>query len=220
MANMNYAKLDQITDEFADRMRSSGIMSFAANPYYLELEGYKLGMAYSFRMKWVSKKFTPEVIGSGKITAFIDENLQKTIDNLAYWINIDNLKQYLKSNPAEAEKLVYDVFTSTDAGMAFNNIAEKVRNYDVVAVLFFLRDRNQFMPLSPSNFDKIFAELGIDFTTAWKITYENYTEYNNILQQIRKHISERLGIETSLLDTHSLLWTMLGPKPTATATAP
>ncbi|WP_027406199.1 hypothetical protein [Anaerovibrio sp. RM50] len=212
MENINFTILDKGIDEFADNMRKSGIVSFAANPYYLELEGYKLSMAATFRMKWLAKKFTPEDIGSGKIAKFIDENFQKTVNNLAFWINIDNLKQYLVSKPDEAEKLVYDVFTSTDAEMAFNNLAEKVRNYDVVAALFFLRDRNQFMPLAPSHFDKIFDDLGIDFKTSGNITYENYTEYNSILQQIRKHISERLGIETSLLDTHSLLWTILGPK--------
>ena len=61
------------------------------------------------------------------------------------------------------------------------------------------------MPISQTQFDKIFDSLGIDFKTSHNCSWENYLKYNEIIKQFRKHLSQRFQ-NVSLLDTHSFLW--------------
>jgi hypothetical protein len=61
------------------------------------------------------------------------------------------------------------------------------------------------MPISQTQFDKIFETLGIAFKSSHNCTWVNYSDYNEIIKQFRKHLSQRFQ-NVSLLDAHSFLW--------------
>jgi hypothetical protein len=76
-----------------------------------------------------------------------------------------------------------------------------------MAYLFFLKDMDRFMPIQPTGFDRVFAEIGLDFRTLRNCSWENYVEFNRILDALRKPIAEAAGLDTiRLVDAHSLLW--------------
>ncbi len=72
--------------------------------------------------------------------------------------------------------------------------------------MFFLRDMNQFAPVRPRRFDKLFSYLGLDFKMSWCISWDNYSAYNNILQQARPLIAKRFETEPRLIDAQTFMW--------------
>lgn len=61
------------------------------------------------------------------------------------------------------------------------------------------------MPISQDQFDKIFDSLGIEFKTSYNCSWENYLEFNEIIKQFRRLLSQQFK-NVSLLDAHSFLW--------------
>jgi len=61
------------------------------------------------------------------------------------------------------------------------------------------------MPISQEQFDKIFYSLGIDFKTSHNCSWDNYTEFNEIISQFKKQLSKHFH-NVELLDAHSFLW--------------
>lgn len=80
------------------------------------------------------------------------------------------------------------------------------RRYNLIAYLFFLKDRDEYTPIAPQQFDKAFTLLDVPLKTNRRCSWENYRSYNQVLKQVRKAL-EGEGLEDiSLLDAHSFCW--------------
>ena len=79
--------------------------------------------------------------------------------------------------------------------------------YDLIAYLFFIKNKNQFLPICPGYFDAAFSKLGIGLKTSRRCSWENYVSFIEAVGMTRDALSLLLeGSEPSLLDAHSFLW--------------
>jgi hypothetical protein len=84
------------------------------------------------------------------------------------------------------------------------------RRYDLPAYLFFLKDWDRFMPISPKTFDKAFELLGIGLTTSKHCSWQNYTQFNEAIRSIQQALKEFAGLrEVRMIDAHSFCWMLV-----------
>jgi hypothetical protein len=66
---------------------------------------------------------------------------------------------------------------------------------------------DRFMPIQPTGFDRVFAEMGIQFRTLRSCSWENYSTFNTILDELRHDIAQRAHLaRVRLIDAHSFCW--------------
>lgn len=175
------------------------------------------------RMK--AEDWTPEQIGSGEIVARVISaiEIQAThgdlTNNMVFWQN-----RYGHANRdhralleaaatgtglAIIERLLFQLYRSdSQAGETFEALSEAIgAKYPLMAYLFFLKDMDRFMPIQPTGFDRVFGEIGLDFRTLRHCSWQNYSEFNSILDALRAPIAGATGLDdVRLVDAHSLLW--------------
>ncbi|WP_198670711.1 hypothetical protein [Oceanicella sp. SM1341] len=107
------------------------------------------------------------------------------------------------------ERLLFQLYrTDRDEAALFDELSEATgAKYPLMAFLFFLKDMDRFMPIQPTGFDRVFGEIGLEFRTLRNCTWENYSQFNGILNALRKPIAEQARLDhVRLIDAHSLLW--------------
>lgn len=110
---------------------------------------------------------------------------------------------------ATLERLLFQLYrTDRDEGEVFTALSEATGSkYPLLAYLFFLKDMDRFMPIQPTGFDRVFAEMGLEFRTLRNCSWDNYTEFNRILDALRDPVAEVAALrDVRLVDAHSLLW--------------
>jgi hypothetical protein len=110
---------------------------------------------------------------------------------------------------ASIERLLFDLFRGDrPEGEVFEDLSAATgAKYPLMAYLYFLKDMNRFMPVQPTGFDRVFAEIGFDFRTLRNSTWSNYSEFNSILDALRRPIALAADLKSvRLVDAHSLLW--------------
>lgn len=106
-----------------------------------------------------------------------------------------------------AERALFSLYCGNDEKTAFDNLTDVFgKKYDLIAFLFFIYNSNRFLLLSPKNFDERFEKIGIDFTTKFNCTWENYNKFLNIIRTIKYELCEYLDYDFTLLDAHSFVW--------------
>ena len=159
-------------------------------------------------MTWEEKE-----IGSGRIA----KSVQKAVNCCGNDNNLINRynkmhfnNQYTDQTDFIAlDRAFFDLYCGNDDQKAFNKLTEIFgRRYDIIAFLFFIRNPDIYLPISPDNFDKGFERLGIRFSTSHNCSWNNYSAYNEIFREIQAVLNESLPLRTpaSLLDTHSFVW--------------
>ncbi len=106
------------------------------------------------------------------------------------------------------ESLIYDFYRDElPPEDAFGGLVEQAgKRYDFIAYLFFLKDWTRYLPISPANFDKAFAMLGVGLKTAWKCSWDNYQAYLGVLRQVRDALREEGLDDVRLIDAHSFCY--------------
>lgn len=107
------------------------------------------------------------------------------------------------------EDLLFHLYcTDRNEGTIFVELSEAIgAKYPLMAYLFFLKDMDRFMPIQPTGFDRVLAEIGLEFRTLRNCTWENYSQFNSILEALRAPIAKTAKLENvRLIDAHSLLW--------------
>jgi hypothetical protein len=98
-----------------------------------------------------------------------------------------------------------------DAFEAFVDMAGP--RYDLVAYLFYLKDADRFMPIAPRTFDAAFSKLGIVLRMGRRCSWNNYSQYNAALRDIRDALRDLAGIpDARLIDAHSFCWMLVRPE--------
>ncbi len=198
--------------------KKSGLIfeSFLSNPYTEEQEGYKHQLFLDARSKLNFGKWIDSDIGSGKIIQALISAIELDNNNLVNWKNKygDDKRPHHKFHNATGstiliyEKKIFNFFHSkeSDEDIFTWYINEFGKQYALIAYIFFLKDKSKYMPIAPTTFDKAFELLGIDFKTNQKASWENYKQYNDILNEIKILLTQELNNDVQLLEAHSFLW--------------
>lgn len=151
-------------------------------------------------------------IGTGKIA----EKAKKAIGQAGNLVNrnqqIDFRNRLNPEHPKyrpDAEDVLYDIYCGIDSEAAFSRAIKTFgAKYDTIAYLFFMKSYEQFLPISPGNFDCVFQTLGIDFSTAFRCRWDNYSQFIAIIREIQLLMNNVLPLasDARLIDAHSFLW--------------
>lgn len=172
-----------------------------------------------------AQSWSVDQIGSGEIIARVIDaiEIQAThgdlTNNMVFWqnrfghANRDHraLIEAATTGPGREplERLLFDLYRgSGQESEIFEELSAATgEKYPLLAYLFFLKDMDRFMPIQPTGFDRVLAEIGFDFRTLRNCSWSNYEEFNRILNALRRPIAEAAGLQSvRLIDAHSLLW--------------
>lgn len=226
-ADINLRTFGEAFDRFQDLILEKSGHPFASfqdglaaawESYKLRLRDHALGLLR--KDEWSERD-----IGSGTILARVIESIEiqenriTLTNNLVFWQNRyghanrdHRVLLEAESNPKllrEIEALFFGLFRGDlDEGSTFDRLSNLTGGkYPLVAYIFFLKDKDRFMPIQPTGFDRAFAALGIDFSTLRQCNWENYSNYNRALASIRLRIEEAAALENvTLIDSHSFCW--------------
>ena len=175
-------------------------------------EDYKHTAAINGRNILQVETWKKSWIGTGKIAA----KAAKAIGQAGNLVNrnqqIDFKNRLNPGNPKyqpDAEAVLYDIYCGIDSEIAFSRAIEIFgAKYDTIAYLFFMKSYEQFLPISPGNFDRVFQALEIDFSTAFRCGWGNYSEFIAIVREVQDLMNDVLPLESEarLIDAHSFLW--------------
>jgi hypothetical protein len=188
-------------------------------------EGYKPRLRELALARLKPESWTENDIGFGKIVGLTIEaiEIQASIgdltNNLVFWqnryghANRDHRvlveAKTSKSELRKIEGLLFKLFRgSADEGSVFEDLKDATGGkYPLLAYLFFLKDMNRFMPIQPTGFDRAFEAIGLNLRTRGSCSWQNYTAFNQAIEDIRRAIEVEVGLkDVRLIDAHSLVW--------------
>ncbi len=190
------------------------------NKYIDEQENYKK-LIYNNSIDILQvKSWKNNDIGTGKIIALLQKAINQKGNNLLIHDNRrgENARQdkiLIKAKEDKElllnlEKILFDFYLSNVSDEeSFNNILSlSGKIYPFLSFLFFLKSNRKYLTVAPITFDKIFKELGINFATNKKCSWQNYSNFLEIMREVRGFLISREEIidEVDLLDAHSFLW--------------
>lgn len=202
-------------------IKNSGLplVSFSSNPYTEKEEGYKYKLYRDAREKLKFENWQEADIGKGKIVRSVIAAIELKNNNLVQWQSrygdekrphhslYASIEQPSQARDYDLE--FYFLYRGLDDANAFNRLIALIgRKYSLIAYLFFLKNRSLYMPIAPTYFDKAFSLLGVDFSTNQKCSWNNYSNFNNILSELKILLSSKMQGDVSLLDAHSFAWTI------------
>ena len=175
-------------------------------------EGYKALVPNRSRTVLNVEEWDESWIGSGKIQSRICKIMDLGYNLTNFNSRIDFRKHFesdKKEYNPDSERVIYEIYKGSDDKSAFEHAIEVFgAKYPIIAYLFFVKDENKYLPTSPSRFDLAFKELGIDFEMSFKCSWDNYTQYIEIIKNIGNLMPQYLDISHNvrLLDAHSFVW--------------
>lgn len=208
--------LESLFQEFLRLIRSESgeeFKSFQSSKYLNEQENYKYQVFEEARDGLGSKWWKEGDIGTGLIQKGIVSAIKPTVrynsksqtNNLVYWRKKSEFAGRPKSKSLEATLYAFYKGKIKD-GEAFEQLSSEGLDYQFIAYLFFIKDRNQYLPISQERFDGIFQLIGRpDFKTRNSISWSNYSEFCKIIKDVRVFLKTK-DKEATLLDAHSFLW--------------
>lgn len=195
-----------------EKESGTALTSFSENTYTNKEEGYKKEVYEKARTALALNDWKKEDVGTGKIFEHIISaiRLDKTDNNLIDWRLADAFeKKGKKDELGKYEEILFDFFLGTKSDEeSLNDFVEYFgKNYPLIAYLFFIKDKERFMPNNPNHSDISFRKLGVkSFMTSKRCSWKNYSKYNDLLQQVRTLLSAKGVKDVSLLDAHSFVW--------------
>ena len=180
------------------------------NGFFKIEEGYKYDVYEQGRSALNIEAWTEEMIG----THVIADNVKKAFEkaqNLIFYMTNDFFEK-LNQNVYVAERILYDVFKSDDVigeQKAFEKYMNYFgRNYSRIAFLYFLKDKDRYLPISPEKFKELFEWLNIYTDCCNGCTWVHYQEFNKIIGDIQHRLLPYFNHRVSLVDAHSFIWSM------------
>lgn len=193
----------------------SGFISFRdSNGFLGREEDYKTLIAEEARKELRFGDWNESWIGTGKIADCTSRAMSKAgnLVNKNQQIDFKNrLNPDHEKYREDAEQVLFDIYRNPvcDSSVAFTNAVKTFgAKYDTIAFLFFIKDDTRFLPISTGHFDKGFAALGIDYTTSYNCSWENYLGFIEIIREIQSVMEDVLPMQGAprLIDAHSFVW--------------
>jgi predicted restriction endonuclease len=191
--------------------------SFASNPYTEKQEGYKYHIYTAGRAQLGFQSWKPSDIGSGKISEAAIAAIELQENNLVQW----QARYGEKRRPHQPlfnakgkfedlqviEQWLFTVYREEQDEKSFAGLIGCFgKTYPLLSYLFFLKDRSRYLPIAPEKFDRGFKHLGADFKTSHQCSWENYSRFLALVNEVKTLLSENLAAEVSLLDAHSFVY--------------
>jgi hypothetical protein len=193
--------------------------SFSQSRYLQDQEDYKKDLNRKANEVLAVAQWEHSQIGTGEILRKVVKAIELKENNLVFTSSYARTRQgaphsvllgALEENKtAELEQSLFNIYTDQIVDEdGFNEMVEQIgKRYNLIAYLFFIKNPRKYMPIAPDNFDRIFNQLlGIQFKTSHQCSWENYENYNGVIQQVAKFLSEELDEAVALIDAHSFLW--------------
>jgi len=211
---------------FVEDKSGVSFVSFASNPYTEDQESYKYQIHHLARKALSFQTWIPSDIGTGKIADSViaaieipKSDLVSTGNNLVPWQSRYGEESRphhplyeSRNNPASRrvlEECLYKLYRNEDEESSFEDLIQKNifgKTYPLIAYLFFLKDRTRFLPISPNIFFSAFQVLGVDFKISKRCSWEHYSQFIELIAEVKTMLSEQLNSEVSLLDAHSFVF--------------
>lgn len=208
----HYADFVDRAARYADGMPFTGFDHPMVDPR----ESYKKEVHTDARARLLSKTWRPEDIASGLIHERVDDALMAEVvhreqvikNNLVDWRARDDYKKHPRSQAVD--QVIYDLFKDKrKPGTCFEDLLAFDLPVDFVSYLFFLKDRNQFLPMRPSAFDYAFELLGVEgFKLSGKASWGTYLVFIDLIKQVQVLLKAKLSGPVDLPDAHSFAWTI------------
>lgn len=208
--------LERLYGEFVDfigQISGEIFTSFRTSEYVDDEENYKYSIFNEAKRQLRIKEWDLGDIGSGKIQKAVDSAILRKVihnhkskqNNLIFWMAKDNF--YNLRTDKELEQLFFDFYKNKISNHSALERLSRRFNYQTIAYLFFIKDRQQFLPISQRIFDYVFLKkLGIaDFKTSDNLSWENYVTFISIIKEVHRFLKTK-DPDVELLDAHSFLW--------------
>jgi 5-methylcytosine-specific restriction protein A len=208
--------LDRLFNDFANFVSTSDtkpFTDFKTSAFIDKAENYKYSVYDEARENLGQKWWKPEDIGTGKIQQAVssaiktrvNHSFQMVDNNLVDWRKKDDFAKTRKNKNLETTLFNFYKGKISDQ-QAFETLIDEKLSYQFIAYLFFIKDRNRFMPISQAKFDEIFEIIGLpNFKTSHNLSWDNYSTYLDIIKQVRDFLKAK-DKNVTLLDAHSFLW--------------
>lgn len=210
---MDYIKLDFYYGKFSELILIETGREFTSfsNDYIDKKENYKKKLRTDALDCLSFYDWNKNELGGGEIVKKIMQSIELKENNLVNWRIQQALRKTLENNTEifHFDKLFYNFFKSKISDeIAFNNfIGALGKQYPLLAYIYFLKDDRKHCPIAPTYFDKVFSELNIDLVTSHKCSWDNYSQFNSIISDVKTYLEVRLEPnEVRLIDAHSFLW--------------
>lgn len=221
MVIIDFSIVNVFYDRFKTFLYESTKIEFTSFSHTLleKQEDYKYDCYRNGREKLNFHSWRIDDIGTGKILNSVIEsieiegnNLVNTHDRFGPGTKDQQSLCDAKKNAKEQqeyEQIFFDLYKSniSDEESLSRLVKHVGKKYALIAYVLFLKNNRKYMPIAPDHFDRIFVMLSIHFKTSGKCSWENYVEYNSIINRIREYLEHCLvDEEVRLLDAHSFLW--------------
>ncbi|MGJ8656657.1 MAG: DUF3883 domain-containing protein [Akkermansiaceae bacterium] len=186
--------------------------------YTYNREGYKDELYAIARRRLNITEWDSESIGDGDIldcvihAIEISRSDEGVNNNLLKWsqFGAHNILKEIKGDKrcSELEGLLYDFYTDElDGEDAMEPLIKLIgRRYPLISYLFFIKDCDRYLPISPKNFDSALEVLGSPLKTNRSCSWENYSTYLETITEVRDMLRAEGYSNTRLLDAHSFCW--------------
>lgn len=132
--------------------------------------------------------------------------------NLASFHQKGAIEQIIeKDGPVDLENALRLLYLGNDDAKAFREITNIIGGrFDVLGFLFFLKNRDQYLPLRSRLFDERFKYLDIESNLEGSCTWEKYQDYNSWIKTIYEFLRDSVNPDITMLDAHSFVWILPG----------
>lgn len=163
-------------------------------------EGYKRTVHERFLEDGKAKQPRPyldSVVDALPGGNLVDYRKKHIIEELA--ADADNRQRY--------EEALQKLYLSNEDEAAFSLLADCFgKQFDLLSFLFFLKDKEHYVPVRSELFDQRFLILGGNTQLSGNCSWENYQDINSAMLEIREQLSSFLQTNVTLLDAHSFFW--------------
>lgn len=128
--------------------------------------------------------------------------------NLASYRQKPNIEKIAASeNADELELALMSLYEGNDDKAAFKDLVSVTGgNFDVIGLLFFLKDCENYLPVRSELFDERFKSIGVDSKLSHNCTWNKYTDYNETIKEIHRDLKRNVNGGITLIDAHSFVW--------------
>ena len=183
------------------------------NDFFYKQEGYKHEIYTKVRAKLGFEEWMEDDACFSDIAQKVKQAVCDA-HNLVHYIAKMHFMDKVDENPTEAGKIFYEIYCTDNDKKSFDDAIKFFGGkYNLIAYLFFIKDKSKYLPISPSNFDRRFQMLDIELRTSKKCTHKNYHQFLDCIDVLRQEMCNFYKMDISLLDAHSIIWSLEYSKP-------
>ena len=206
----------QLFKEHIEKKSGQAFLSFSSNSFTHAQEWYKYDI-FNYAQKTLEiEVWNESEVGSGKIVSRVIKAIEYKENNLVMWqarYGDEKRPHHVLHKAIETGENLKDIestlFSLYKTDKYFESFSELTgifgTKYPIIAYLYFIKDKDKFLPIAPMYFDKAFNFLGLDLKTSHNCSEENYTDYIYTVKHVKELLAEVLDADVSLLDAHSFL---------------